>query len=337
MKLYNEAYPLYLSDKIRDQWTSKRDFKKIDDLKGFIALAMCDYKLLGKHFSQMILFDTAEHREVGGMLLESRGVDMREVAVSEAIKLKNPMPVFADYRNHPNFTKEINSPLKIYNDKIVLNGDQVNKICHSVGEALEKNQINVVSFYNLKELSLPRVSIVIGAYTYNFATNQNEGTIMFEKYLFNDKLFKVEVAPIYGEDNKLVHNQVKLIFQAPTMVKTDRQYGRDIEMFLAVNYFIKNIPSSYQETKKKVSETIEIGKGHNRKYKQVVHLERSYDFQNLDKMSRTHIKHIFTCLCWGVRGHFRHLKNGKVIFIQPFTKGKERANMSAFSEKEYRL
>lgn len=28
------------------------------------------------------------------------------------------------------------------------------------------------------------------------------------------------------------------------------------------------------------------------------------------------------CEAWGVRGHYRHLKNGKTIFIKPFIKGK---------------
>lgn len=32
----------------------------------------------------------------------------------------------------------------------------------------------------------------------------------------------------------------------------------------------------------------------------------------------------FRCLAWGVRGHFRHYKSGKVVFIAPFVKGKEK-------------
>lgn len=43
----------------------------------------------------------------------------------------------------------------------------------------------------------------------------------------------------------------------------------------------------------------------------------------------------FSCPAWGVRGHYRHLKNGKVVFVRPFVKGKERASMSGYKEKEY--
>lgn len=32
----------------------------------------------------------------------------------------------------------------------------------------------------------------------------------------------------------------------------------------------------------------------------------------------------YRCECWGVRGHFRHIATGKVIFIKPFKKGKKR-------------
>ena len=136
----------------------------------------------------------------------------------------------------------------------------------------------------------------------------------------------------------MVETKIGVKFIAPIMAdKDDLDYHSFLTIFLAVNYFIKHIPSSYQETKKKVAETIEVGKGHNKRYKQVVHLEREYNFDNLKKITKTHLRHIFTCLCWGVRGHLRHYKNGKTIFIQPFKKGKERNNMEAFSGKEYRL
>lgn len=32
------------------------------------------------------------------------------------------------------------------------------------------------------------------------------------------------------------------------------------------------------------------------------------------------------CPCWSVRGHYRHYKSGKVIFIENYKKGKEREN-----------
>ncbi|HQC30872.1 MAG TPA: hypothetical protein PLP51_03945 [Acholeplasmataceae bacterium] len=45
-------------------------------------------------------------------------------------------------------------------------------------------------------------------------------------------------------------------------------------------------------------------------------------------------KHL-TCPCWGVRGHYRHLSNGKIIFIKPYRKGKLRNKPEAQVNKDY--
>lgn len=39
------------------------------------------------------------------------------------------------------------------------------------------------------------------------------------------------------------------------------------------------------------------------------------------KISR---KHYISCLAWDVRGHYRHYKSGKVVFVKSYEKGKER-------------
>lgn len=42
-----------------------------------------------------------------------------------------------------------------------------------------------------------------------------------------------------------------------------------------------------------------------------------------------------TCPCWGVRGHYRHLSDGKIIFIKPYRKGKLRNKPEAQVNKDY--
>ena len=42
-----------------------------------------------------------------------------------------------------------------------------------------------------------------------------------------------------------------------------------------------------------------------------------------------------TCPCWGVAGHYRHYKNGKVVYIQPYRKGKKRDDPEAYQPKTY--
>ena len=34
-----------------------------------------------------------------------------------------------------------------------------------------------------------------------------------------------------------------------------------------------------------------------------------------------------TCPCWSVRGHYRHYKNGNVIFVKSYEKGKEKGKV----------
>lgn len=44
--------------------------------------------------------------------------------------------------------------------------------------------------------------------------------------------------------------------------------------------------------------------------------------------------HDIKCPCWEVRGHYRHYKSGKVIFIPSYKKGKDREQVEP-KEKEY--
>lgn len=37
--------------------------------------------------------------------------------------------------------------------------------------------------------------------------------------------------------------------------------------------------------------------------------------------------HTITCPCWSVRGHYRHYKNGSVVFVKSYEKGKEKGKI----------
>ena len=49
----------------------------------------------------------------------------------------------------------------------------------------------------------------------------------------------------------------------------------------------------------------------------------------LEKVVRSKGITEYNCPCWGVRGHIRHLKSGKQIYIKPYKKGKERDKYEA--------
>ena len=55
-----------------------------------------------------------------------------------------------------------------------------------------------------------------------------------------------------------------------------------------------------------------------------------------DRTSQT-VPHEYTCPVWEVRGHMRHYKSGKTVYVAPYRKGKERDNPTAPTGKEYVL
>ncbi len=45
-----------------------------------------------------------------------------------------------------------------------------------------------------------------------------------------------------------------------------------------------------------------------------------------EKPNNQNVSSGIQCPCWSVRGHYRHYKSGKVVFVKEYTKGKDRAN-----------
>ena len=53
-----------------------------------------------------------------------------------------------------------------------------------------------------------------------------------------------------------------------------------------------------------------------------------------ERLSRENVVHTWHCPAWGVRGHYRHYRTGKVSYVNPYIKGKNRA---AYAGREYAL
>jgi hypothetical protein len=43
----------------------------------------------------------------------------------------------------------------------------------------------------------------------------------------------------------------------------------------------------------------------------------------------------FSCLAWGVIGHWRNYKDGKRVWVNVYVKGKERDKPESYDSKEY--
>lgn len=86
------------------------------------------------------------------------------------------------------------------------------------------------------------------------------------------------------------------------------------------------------EIEEKIARKKPYGKKNTRKGGRKVRLLKSYTLLRVEPVRVAHHHGKITCPCWGVRGHYRHYKSGKVIFIEAYQKGKDRSN---YSPKEY--
>lgn len=63
----------------------------------------------------------------------------------------------------------------------------------------------------------------------------------------------------------------------------------------------------------------------NTKPKKIYLLDEIIEYVNENELQlKTTGTHKINCPCWGVRGHYRHYKSGKTIFVKEYKKGKER-------------
>lgn len=92
---------------------------------------------------------------------------------------------------------------------------------------------------------------------------------------------------------------------------------------------IMNIPRGKEVRKadRKGSGNEFKNKGRNYEPKTVFLLDDIVEYINEKGLSRANNAHnAMSCPCWSVRGHYRHYKSGKVVFVKEYKKGKDRAN-----------
>ena len=84
--------------------------------------------------------------------------------------------------------------------------------------------------------------------------------------------------------------------------------------------------------KKKTSESSENNNKEQRKEykpKNIYLLDEIVDYVNENGLTiQSSDTHKINCPCWSVRGHYRHYKSGKVVFVKNYKKGKERGKIN---------
>lgn len=92
-------------------------------------------------------------------------------------------------------------------------------------------------------------------------------------------------------------------------------------------------PKTSKEKKEEIGKTTKITSGNADK---IYLLDEIVDYVNENGLTISPGKHIINCPCWSVRGHYRHYKSGKVVFIKNYEKGKEKGKVKP-KDKTYTI
>lgn len=106
--------------------------------------------------------------------------------------------------------------------------------------------------------------------------------------------------------------------------------GHDLaQIILRIMLYIMNTPREKIEKPKLPKEKTERKENKNKTIKEnkVYLLDEIVEYVNENGLTDSkNGTHKINCPCWSVRGHYRHYKSGKVIFVENYKKGKEREN-----------
>ena len=176
---------------------------------------------------------------------------------------------------------------------------------------------------------------------YKITINENTNKITFRmiedgdfrdcKFIFtdNEEGYEIVEAPSGDLVNRYIENMLNQYGETKTNSDiTDfimTWVRAEIEFIRRLKQYIMN--ESYRRTTIQ-KESSYIGDSENEQTEKAVRIRKpvvNYLLGDIvEYVSRSYRKHNITCECWGVRGHFRHYKSGKVTWISGYEKGKRR-------------
>lgn len=204
---------------------------------------------------------------------------------------------------------------------IIFKSEIIDDVCHV-------EYTHMMSYNNVGDY----IWICNGTYTTN-NTLKDEVVINFESYL--------DAALMIYEKQKRSDSFINSYISGIQMEKYDIIQTFHKTM-IWINYLLLNPEKKVVQAKEHSTTS---GSKVNKKRNEAEHEPRHI---NLNEISLTlYDKKVITkvkskkpqriCQCWNVRGHYRHYKNGKVVYIKPFEKGNNRTKNSAKPRKKYNL
>ena len=255
----------------------------------------------------------------------------------QAVEFSGENAVFGDWYSNDDWRAWWNSKPSETLDRVNIKTDDFIKICSAYDEA-EKDFKGVLSNLVLKEIPLRRFSFPEGDCIYEFDYKGN-GVMRVNSFIRHQDgtLRPFLEMEIHGMESELdadfgqesIHCSPFMAAKAPREVAYKAAWD-----FVIVNWFMLNLPARVSKQRKAVGHKRSKKRKHSQKPLEVIWRDE-YEI-DINGLTKTMIRREIRCLCWGVRGHERHYKNGRVVFIKPYRKGKERDNPDAYVAKTYR-
>lgn len=212
-------------------------------------------------------------------------------------------------------------------DRISLSLEQIDKLHGSS----DKTVIEM-----LENISLPRIVVLTDNGAYYAFTSENginihQGNSFEEHFDFNVRFVNGRI----GFEPTFLNHGFMTALTSEYSEEDFKLYLKELlGLYAILNEISLNRPTvlTMDEIQVEVPKTIKK----NGKYKEVRSSVMVKRYQLNDKELPNRHNNI-TCPCWGVAGHYRHYKNGKVVFIASYRKGKKRNDPEAYSPKEYAI
>lgn len=208
-------------------------------------------------------------------------------------------------------------------------------------------QTNKEFKYNIYDVSLPSFKVRVNhdgdvnTYLYDYNIDKHEITfecvsmIKVKAYFhYEEDGLNMDIETIYCDKDyhdwwfteTAEHSYDKVSKYAPIQIW--------VLGFFYVQWYLYHLPSIF------IKDTVEIHKQPSKRQrakgnrKSIVYLINRYKLNaNYDHTITS--SRVYTKECWGVRGHERHLKDGRVVKVKYYRKGKERNNPNVYCAKDY--
>lgn len=180
----------------------------------------------------------------------------------------------------------------------------------------ENNMPLPEGYFCIKDYDISSVFKFVGN-IFGFTLYIHSGNEVFPVYKYSIDLTTME------SKKKVIGGQNRKFLSI--LEKEDDTLLKQFKMLMLVLYYMAVYKYEPIEVKNIVSKKTERTLRQAFLYRKVPLVTKQYIVTPSDDVQKK--RKPITCPCWSVRGHYRHYKTGKTVWVSPYTKGKERGKI----------